>query len=96
MFFSSDVLFAVGSCLYSGGLSRVAVTGGAARVLAAPRPGPGASCGDVCGERIAVTPDGGLIALVADRKLRLVDGQTGAVRRVVDLPAAAVDVLVRA
>lgn len=115
---AGTVLFAVGPCGYSGGLSRIDTASGSVRVLVPARAGPpddGAATGGpaggaatagptaggpdpragaVCGERVAAVADGP-VAVVDGRLLRLVDPSTGAVRQTVELPADALDVLIR-
>jgi hypothetical protein len=91
------VVFALGSCGYSGGLSRLDP---APHVLAASAPLPARPA--VCGERIAAGA-GGLVAVARGPGLDdagpppgivLIDGRTGLVRATVGTPSVPVDVVV--
>jgi hypothetical protein len=84
-------VYAVGSCLYSGGLSRLDAGAVDALVLAVPMPAPQRP--DLCGERIAVGP-AGLVAITWRRSIVFVDGATGHVRATVPAPVAPVDIVV--
>lgn len=87
-------VYAVGSCLYSGGLSRLDPGATDAHVLAPPEPLPDRP--DLCGERIAVGP-AGLVAITRGRSIAgivLVDGATGQVRATVPTSAEPIDVAI--
>jgi hypothetical protein len=93
-------VYAIGSCLYSGGLSRLDLGATQARVLAPPMSLPQRP--DLCGERIAVGP-AGLLAITRGPEtsgssrpvgILLVDGATGHVRATVPTEVAPIDVAV--
>jgi hypothetical protein len=93
-------VYALGSCLYSGGLSRLDPGTTQARVLATPAPLPQRP--ELCGERIAVGP-AGLLAITRGPSvsgsstpvgIAFVDGATGQVRATVPTKIAPIDVVV--
>lgn len=93
-------VYALGSCLYSGGLSRLDPGAARAHVLAPPMSLPQRP--DLCGERIAVGP-AGLLAITRGPSISgssgpsgivFVDGATGQVRATAPTPVAPIDVVV--
>jgi hypothetical protein len=84
--------YAVGSCLYSGGLSVVDLVRRKTRVLSRPRR-PGGPLPAVCGERIAVAEP--YIVIAAPDRLLVVDARNGKILQRLPLAAQPVDVLVR-
>lgn len=96
-----QVIRAVGSCGYTGGLAAVPLQGGSRRVIVPPRSQAAAV---VCGERLASTADGSTIVLAATRRptadpaiagtLQFVDAATGALLKTVSTSAEAIDVVV--
>jgi hypothetical protein len=95
------LLYAIGSCGYRGGLSRIDVKSGRSRVVGYPS--SSASSG-ICGERIAVGPES-LVAVASNPRpvpqgspssLLLVDASTGRLIRSVPASVETLDVLVAA
>jgi hypothetical protein len=93
-----DTVFALGSCGYAGGLSRVSVAGGSVtggRVQVLVPPGPPAPA--VCGERLS-TGTAGPLAVAggtgSSTGIVLVDRDSGRIATRVATPAAPVDVVV--
>jgi hypothetical protein len=93
------LLYAIGSCGYRGGLSRIDLKSGRSRVTGYPS---SSSSGGVCGERIAIGPKS-LIAVASNptpvpqgspSSLLLVDASTGHLIRSVAAPVETLDVLV--
>lgn len=91
--------YAIGSCGYTGGLSRIELRLGTHRILAAPR--SGGTSGTICGERIAAA--GGELAIAhnpfpvprirSSSELLLVNSANGAIRRRVSLGSDVLDVI---
>lgn len=101
----ADRLYAVGSCGYTGGLSRVDFVTGRVKSLAPANTGlatPSAKQRAICGEKVAVGPGSLLVVGKTERSvpqagvpgsLILVDGANGQIIRSVDTQAEPVDVL---
>jgi hypothetical protein len=70
------VAYAIGPCAYAGGLARVPLAGGAARLQAALA---SSGTGAVCGNRVLVAAGGTTLAVVDARRLATLDAGTGAV-----------------
>lgn len=102
---ATDRLYAVGSCGYTGGLSRVDLDTGQAKLLAPTRSGlgtPSVRERAVCGESVAAGPESLLVVgktLMpvpqpdARGSLLLIDGDTGEKIRTVRTPSEPVDVV---
>lgn len=94
-----DRLYAIGSCAYSGGLSRIDLETGRARVTGYPSSN---SPDGVCGERIAVGPrsllavarNPGPVPQGSRSRLLLLDGNTGRVMHSVAVPVETIDLVV--
>lgn len=96
-----ELLYAIGSCGYRGGLSRIDLKSGRSRVMGYPS--SSASSG-LCGERIALGPES-LVAVASNplpvpkgspSSLLLVDASTGRLIRSVPTSVETLDVLVAA
>ena len=94
-----DRLYALGSCAYSGGLSRIDLNTGRARVTGYPL---SSSWDGVCGERIALGPNS-LVAAARNpapvpqsspSRLLVLDGNTGRVIHSTAVPVEAIDLVV--
>jgi hypothetical protein len=81
--------YALGSCLYSGGLSVVDLVSRRTRVLVRP----GRRLSAVCGERISVVEP--YVAIAAGNRLLVVDGRNGKILSSFRLGSQPVDVLAR-
>lgn len=103
---STDRLFAVGSCGYTGGLSSASLKTGQVKVLAPIRSGLAVTSvreSAVCGERVEVGPGsllvvgktaGPVTSPKSPGSLLLIDGDNGRKIRTADTPDEPVDVLV--
>jgi hypothetical protein len=102
---ANRVLYATGSCGYAGGFAALTLPGGASPPATARIRSP-AWLRDrtVCGERLAVAPDGRWVAIARRRpppsasrgpgEITLVEARTGRVMRRITVPAPPLDVLV--
>ena len=88
----SQEAFIIGSCLYSGGLTRIDLVDSTIHVLAPAHAGVDRSPPTICGERMAVTRDR-LVAVAAGRRLFLVEAGDGRLRHSMDLGGTVVAVV---
>jgi hypothetical protein len=99
MALADGAAYAIGSCGYTGGLSRIELRLGTHRILAAPR--SGGTPGTICGERIAAAAGELAIGrnpfpvprIRSSSELLLVNSADGAIRRRVSLASDVLDVI---
>jgi hypothetical protein len=83
-----QIAYAIGPCAYTGGLARIGLGAGRARLLAAlASTGPGA----VCGDRVLIAAGGAALAVMNARRVATLDAGTGVVIAARGMAAALVD-----
>jgi hypothetical protein len=83
-----QIAYALGPCAYAGGLARIPLGAGQARLQAALA---SSGTGAVCGDRVLVAPGGAALVVADTRRVATLDAGTGAVLVARGLPARLVD-----